>query len=367
LSSNTENNTDIGQVSMGGNYDSAPQILQHQQADQKPDEENSALVDFCHPNSASKDGSNGMNGSVSFVEPHATVQQPQNNSGDQEQNEKKSSNSSTNQHSKLRVLLFDMEDEDEIDDEAIPHTESMTVGDSNLDFSRVDSRETASESVQLDKSKDGRLFKGCSAVGTTANLPTAIVAPTAFSIAANGSNPNYGSSGSTTNSPSCCNSDEMSNEYGKEKPQTPLSASKRKHGQESGFNSSNSPLKQKKCDDFPILATTSSSVTTPSTVLTSGPSMNSRVTTSTHNNTMELATANASINTGTILSLHPPSAGGNRLSVNTTQQMEGITLPVSSAVNCGGNIIICSSSPALQQPQQAIGAWNCQVSLFNLQ
>lgn len=107
-------------------------------------------------------------------------------------------------------------------------------------------------------------------------------------------------------------------------------------------------------------------MTTQSSVLTSGPSMNSRVTTSTHNNNMELATAATPINTGTILSLQPPSAGGNHLSVSKTQQMEGITLPVSSTVNCGGNIIICSSSPAMQQPQQAVGGWNCQVSLFNL-
>ncbi|KAM3186950.1 hypothetical protein ACTXT7_003291 [Hymenolepis weldensis] len=122
------------------------------------------------------------------------------------------------------------------------------------------------------------------------------------------------------------------------------------------------PSKQKKSDDSTILATTSSSMTTQSSVLTSGPSMNSRVTTSTHNNNMELTTAAAPINTGTILSLQPPSAGGNHLSASKTQQMEGITLPVSSAVNCGGNIIICSSSPAMQQPQQAVGGWNCQIS-----
>lgn len=74
----------------------------------------------------------------------------------------------------------------------------------------------------------------------------------------------------------------------------------------------------------------------------------------------------APLNTGTILSLQPPSVGSNRLSVGTTQQVEGITLPVSSAVNCGGNIIICSSAPAIQHQQQpqvaSIGAWNCQVS-----
>ncbi|VUZ48884.1 unnamed protein product, partial [Hymenolepis diminuta] len=106
------------------------------------------------------------------------------------------------------------------------------------------------------------------------------------------------------------------------------SASKRKQGQENGFNSSNSPSKQKKSDDSTTIATTSSSMTTQSSVLTSGPSMNSRVITSTHNNNnVELATATAPINTGTILSLQPPSAGGNHLSVSKTQQMEGVTLP----------------------------------------
>lgn len=136
-------------------------------------------------------------------------------------------------------------------------------------------------------------------------------------------------------------------------------------------------MKQKKIDDSTVTSSASSMTSqqppSASGNLTSGTSR--VVSTSSNGTSVEVATgpaataSGASINSGTILSLQPPGAGGSRLSVSTTtqqqqQQMEGITLPASSAVNCSGNIIICSSAPAIQQ-QQSIGGWNCQVSYYS--
>ncbi len=80
---------------------------------------------------------------------------------------------------------------------------------------------------------------------------------------------------------------------------------------------------------------------------------------------------------GAILSLQPPT---NRLAVNTSNQLDGITLPVSSGVGCNGNIIICpgnattgataltaNNTATLQQAANgaitmgAAANWNCQV------
>lgn len=247
LANNTETNSETGRISVSTNYDSTPSVLQQQQTEQNGEEETSSWLEFCSPpNTVTMDASNGSNRSGSFVEPLPPAQQSQSNV-DQEISDRKSSNSSTNQHSKLRVLLFDMEDEDALEEEAVPYAETMTVGNTDLDSSHVDSRGTTSEAVQLDKLKEGRLFKGCSAVVTTNSIPTAIVAPTAFSIATtNSANVNStnsavcGSSSSNTGSPACCNSDELAKESLKDKSNTPLSANKRKHGQENGFHSSNS-------------------------------------------------------------------------------------------------------------------------------
>ncbi|VDK41647.1 unnamed protein product [Taenia asiatica] len=388
-----ESSTEMGQISTATStttlYDTAPPVLQQ---DQKEEEGTSTWLDLC-PTPSTKDVTTAITTTDggSFADPLPLSQPP--SSGDQESGDKRSSPStSSNQHSKLRVLLFDVEDEDE-EEAILPETGTMAVGEGELESTGVEARGNSSENVQLDKSKEGRLFKGCSVVGSTASLPTAIVAPTAFSIAMTASNgvtnnTNNGNScgGSSSNSGSprtCCNAEEGTRDSLKEKPMTPLSAAKRKrlspvsgHGQQAnGFHSSTStsasPIKQKKSEDPTILLASSATAATINTTSTSttavGSAMNSRLSatkvTANVSTGMEIP---AALNSGTILSLQPPNAGANRLSVGTTQQIEGITLPVSSAVNCGGNIIICSSATATaiqhQQQQSApIGTWNRQV------
>lgn len=248
----------MGQISTATSattlYETAPPVLQQ---DQKGEEGTSTWLDLC-PTPSTKDVTTvtTTNDGGSFTDPLLLNQPP--SSGDQESGDKRSSSStSSNQHSKLRVLLFDMEDEDE-EDAVVTETETMAGGEEELDSAGVESRGNSSEVVQLDKSKESRLFKGCSVVGSTASLPTAIVAPTAFSIAMTAStgvtnNTNNGNScgGSSSNSGSpltCCNAEEGTKDSLKEKPMTPLSAAKRKrlspisgHGQQAnGFHSSTS-------------------------------------------------------------------------------------------------------------------------------
>ena len=120
-------------------------------------------------------------------------------------------------------------------------------------------------------------------------------------------------------------------------------------------------MKQKKSEDSTILLT--APVTTPTTTTGSTITATGATTMTCQQRLPTTAEITAPLNTGTILSLQPSNTGGNRLA------MENITLPVSSTVNCGGNIIICSGAPpTLQHPQTqpaSLGTWNCQVSLFN--
>lgn len=218
--------SEVGQLTSVTNlYDTTSSMLTQEQ---KAEEETSTWLDFCIDNST-KDISATGNSSGSFAEPLPPSNQAVQHSGDQEVGDKRSSNS-TNQHSKLRGLLFDMEDEEDEEDEVrLPDAESMAVRDVDLDSTRVISHGSTGEMVQSEKMKNERLSKGA-----TTGLPTAIVVPTAYSISTTVSN---GVPSNTASPLTCCNVDDTTKEGMKEESTISLAASKRKHGhQESGYS-----------------------------------------------------------------------------------------------------------------------------------
>lgn len=89
----------------------------------------------------------------------------------------------TNHHSKLRVLLFDVEEDEEGEEEGNEVEEECEEAETHQN-KKTFARQTEDT---IDKRKDDRLFKivpGTEVVPTTiASVPTAIVAPTNFSVA----------------------------------------------------------------------------------------------------------------------------------------------------------------------------------------
>ncbi len=177
---------------------SEPPALHAETHTSKPDDDPTSWIDFC-PTPPKEPAS-----FIDPIPPPASAQplQSQHDDGD-----KKSSSSSANQHSKLRVLLFDMEDDEDEEDHGASTTTPGNHGDDIDD--------------NADKHKDDRLFKRKeTVVSSTSSLPTAIVAPTAFSIAG-GSSGDVGTIG-------CSSVDELAKEVRKEKPATTIAAAKRR-------------------------------------------------------------------------------------------------------------------------------------------